>query len=128
MHHASVALALVAAALLLAAPAAAADVRPLSQLLAGLEADGGVVTEAELEHGQWEVRVCTGAGCEERVVSPATGEVLRRKPKKAQERPPPGARPASAVAKALEASGAGRLTKLEFEHGEWTATLRVDPR
>lgn len=125
------ALAWLAAALLSPAAAAAdlppADGRPLSEIVGSVEAmKFGVVTSVEFDDGLWEVKTRQGRSATKLYLDPRSGAERRRRPDDAEEAPPAGAKPLSAIIAALEKQNAGVITSVEFDDGYWEVKLRRD--
>lgn len=127
-------LALSALSLGVVAPPALADQvppagsKPLSQILHAIESQGlGRISEAEFEHGVWEVKACTPTACQKLDVDPRSGKELRRRPANRDAVPPQGATSISDILKAIEARHLGAVSDIEFEHGSWSIHLNVNP-
>ncbi len=129
----------------LAAAPAAAQVSPpagsiaLSQILAGIEANGTrTVSSAEFELRRWEIVSCPGRNrvCSEDYVDPVTGASTQSSRETVMILPPRNALPASQVAARVEAMGIGTITEMGFDDRRWevelrngirSAELRIDP-
>jgi hypothetical protein len=100
--------------------------QPLSKILQSVEKkDLGRISEAEFDHGLWEVKVCKEHACEKLYIKPQNGHVVRRKNKGPDDIPPEGATPVSKIVKSIEAHQLGTITELEFEHGMWNVDLKI---
>jgi hypothetical protein len=120
-----------AAALLSAGAAASelppADGKPLSEIVRSVEAMKlGVITSVEFDDGLWEVKTRQGRSATKLYLDPRSGAERRRKSDDAEEAPPAGAKPLSAIIAALEEQKAGVITSVEFDDGYWEVKLRRD--
>ncbi len=105
-----------------------ANAQPLSKILQAAAGQNlGSVSEAEFEHGLWEVKVCKRVTCEKLYMDPATGKVLRKKPADRDDVPPKESESIAQIVSTVESRAPGRVTGVEYEHGRWSIGLSVDP-
>lgn len=105
--------------------------KQLSAILASVEASQpGQISEAELDDGLWEVKVCSQTGCEKLYINPITGKQVRRKATGRDSIPPKNSKKLSGIIRAIEAKAVGHITEVEFDHGVWEINTRlaVDPQ
>ncbi len=112
---------------------------PLSQILAGIEADGArTISSAEFETRRWEVVSCPGRSriCREDRIDPTTGAVTATDRDTVMFLLPRGSLPASQIAAQVEALALGTITELSFDDRRWevevrsglrSAEFRIDP-
>ena len=106
-----------------------ADGKPLSEILQVVEKQPATrVAEVEFDDGRWEVKACDAAGCQKLEIDPRTGEVARRRSSGRDELPAADAKPLSAIARWVEASGQGVIEEIEFDDGVWEVDVRKDGR
>lgn len=108
---------------------AAAPAKPLSNILQAIEGKAGrTVFSAENHRGRWEIVSCENRRdliCREDIVDAITGAVLRSERETVLDlRPPRGAKPASAIARAIETAGLGDIRELEWDSRAWEARVR----
>ena len=103
--------------------------KPLSEILRSVEDQKlGAFSEVEFDDGLWEVKVCGASACQKLYLSPGSGDETRRRSADSEEIPPPNSKPLSTIVQAIEASGAGSITEVEFDDGVWEVDLRKDGR
>jgi len=93
---------------------------PLSTILETLEKGGLTgITDVDYDDGVWEVEGFRGTNAVEAHVDPLTGKVLYEKPEHITSRLPSNAKPASAIAKQLEAAGYAPIMEMDWEVNVW---------
>jgi uncharacterized membrane protein YkoI len=114
--------------------------KPLSEIIGSIEDQRlGSITEADLEHGRWEVEVHKDGRKTTLYLDPKTGTVDRRKERAdAHEVLPPGeAKPLSEIIKSVEDQELGAVTEVNYDDGFWEVEVRksgtktkldIDPR
>jgi hypothetical protein len=101
--------------------------QPLSQILAGIEAEGArTVSSAEFETRRWEIVSCPGRSriCQEDRIDPATGAVTATDRDSVMFLPPRGSLPASQIAAQVESMALGTITELSFDDRRWEVEVR----
>jgi hypothetical protein len=101
--------------------------QPLSQILAGIEAEGArTIYSAEFETRRWEVVSCPGRSriCQEDRIDPTTGAVTATDRDTVMFLPPRGSLPASQIAAQVEALALGTITELTFDDRRWEVEVR----
>ncbi len=112
-----------------AATAQTATPKPLSTILQGVEGKAArTVFSAENHRGRWQVVSCEGRRdmiCREDVIDAVTGAVLESERELVVDmRPPANAKPASAIARAIETARLGDIRELEWDTRVWEARVR----
>ena len=114
--------------------------KPLSEILRSLEDQRlGAITEADLDHGRWEVEVHKDGRKTTVYLDPKTGAVDRRRERADAHEvlPPADAKPLSEIIKSVEDQNLGAVTEVDYDDGFWevevgkgaTKTkLDIDPR
>ncbi|GHU46095.1 hypothetical protein AGMMS50289_18700 [Betaproteobacteria bacterium] len=113
-----------------------ADSKPLSEILKAVEQQKlGVISESEFDNdfwelndGFWKVKVCNAGACQKLYIDPKSGTEKRRRKTDSDDIAPTDAMPLSAIVQAVEASGLGIITEVEFDDGYWKLELRKDAR
>jgi uncharacterized membrane protein YkoI len=101
--------------------------KPLSEIIRSIEDQRlGVITEADLDHGRWEVEVHKDARKTTLYLDPKTGTVDRRKERADSHEvlPPQDARPLSELIKSVEDQKLGPVTEVDYDDGFWEVEVR----
>ena len=102
--------------------------KPLSVILQMVEAKGTrTVFSAENHRGLWEVVSCERRQmvCREDAIDGVSGAVRRSERELVLDlRPPATAKPASGIARGIEAAGLGDIRELEWDTRAWEARVR----
>jgi uncharacterized membrane protein YkoI len=101
--------------------------KPLSEIIKSIEDQQlGSITEADLDHGRWEVEVHKDGRKTTLYLNPKTGAVDRRKERAdAHEVLPPGdAKPLSEIIKSVEDQNLGAVTEVDYDDGFWEVEVR----
>ena len=101
--------------------------KPLSEIIRSIEDQRlGVITEADLDHGRWEVEVHKDGRKTTLYVDPKTGAVDRRKERADAHEvlPPEDAKPLSELIKSVEDQQLGPVTEADYDDGFWEVEVR----
>ncbi len=103
--------------------------QPLSTILKSLEEKkSGVISEADFDHGLWEVKIRDAGIWQKIYIDPISSAEKRREKTEVGEIPPANAMPISMIVQSVEARGAGIIKEVEFEHGFWEVELLNEGR
>ena len=114
--------------------------KPLSELIRSVEDQRlGVITQADLDHGRWEVKIHKDSRKTTLYLDPKTGAVDRRKERADSHEvlPPEDAKPLSEIIKSVEDQQLGAITEADYDDGFWEVEVRksgtktkldIDPR
>lgn len=88
----------------------------------------GVITEAEFDHGLWEVEAQQGDRQTSLYLDPKTGKVSRREESADLHEilPPDGGKPLVEIIQSLEKQNVGAISEIEFDDGFWEVTVHKD--
>jgi len=103
--------------------------KPLSEIIRSIEDQQlGVVTEADLDHGRWEVEVHKDGKKTTLYLDPKTGGIDRRKERADAHEvlPPDDARPLAEIIKSVEDEKLGTVTEVDYDDGFWEVEVRKD--
>ncbi|HET6577276.1 MAG TPA: PepSY domain-containing protein [Gemmatimonadales bacterium] len=101
--------------------------KPLSEIIKSIEDQQlGSITEADLDHGRWEVEVHKDGRKTTLYLDPKTGAVDRRKERADAHEvlPPEDARPLSELIKSVEDQKLGPVTEVDYDDGFWEVEVR----
>lgn len=102
-----------------------ANSQPLSSILKSVEAQKiGIIANAELDEGLWEVKVCNSGECQKLYIDPISGMEKFRKGTDREELPPADALLISTIIESLESKGTKDIKEVEFEDGLWEVKFR----
>lgn len=100
--------------------------QPLSRILeTAIEAHPGVLTEAELDEGVWEIKSCDTKACTKIYINPSDGKIRSTKKTGYSNLPNKDAEPLLNIVKRIEAAAVGDIVEIEFKRNQWHIDLTL---
>lgn len=100
--------------------------QPLSRILeTAINAHPGVLTEAELDEGIWEIKSCDAQTCTKIYINPADGKIRSTKKIDYSNLPNKDSESLLSIVKRIEAAAVGDIVEIEFKRNQWNIDLTL---
>lgn len=102
--------------------------QPLSHLLeTAINAHPGVLTEAELEDGVWEIKSCDAQTCTKIYINPVDGKIRStKKTDHSNNLPNKDSESLLSIVKRIEAAAIGDIVDIEFKRNQWKIDIVLE--